>query len=380
MLGELKEQEMKKERKKIILTGGHAATTALATMEELKISTKFRWELIWVGAKYAFEGKDILNIEFKVFPKHDIKCIPIVAGKLQRRISLYTLPAFFRLPIGFLMAFLILVREKPDIILSFGGYAAVPVVIVGWILRIPIVIQEQIMTAGMANKLTSRYAKKIAVARRESIEFFPKEKTVLTGNPVMKSIIQVKPKFQLERNKKPVVFVMGGSRGSHTLNSIISEGLERLLTEYKLIHVTGDLDYKELTEKRHNLSFDLRKDYKIYDFVDPMKIADLYNLSDIVIGRGGANSVSEIMLTARPAILVPIPKTWNDEQNKNANYARESGIARVIPQSKLTPERLLKDLFQIRKNWEKMVRQVVGMKLIDREAAERLVDILEECV
>ena len=170
-------QKLSKDQKnkKIVLTGGHAATTAIAVIEELlrrKESGVFN-EIYWIGAKYALEGRKIRTLESTTIPKLGVRSFNIISGRIQKRFSVWTIPSLFKIPIGFFHALYILAKIKPNLILSFGGYSAFPVVVVGKMMNIPIVIHEQTMVYGLANKISSSLATKVTLARKESLEFFP---------------------------------------------------------------------------------------------------------------------------------------------------------------------------------------------------------------
>ena len=182
---------------KVLMTGGHAGTTAIATVQEFnsrnktprsdnRTSTKIHWKQYWVGASQALEGKTIPTIESSALPKLGVECHTIISGKLQRRLSLWTLPSLIRVPLGFFHALLLLTSIKPDVVLSFGGFVALPVVVAAKILGIPIILHEQTVAVGLANKLSSPFAEIVTLARPESKKYFTKKKTVLIGNPLMR--------------------------------------------------------------------------------------------------------------------------------------------------------------------------------------------------
>jgi UDP-N-acetylglucosamine--N-acetylmuramyl-(pentapeptide) pyrophosphoryl-undecaprenol N-acetylglucosamine transferase len=361
-------------RKKVVLTGGHAATTALATIQKLLESNKeIDWDITWIGAREAFEGKKIAPSDFKIFSKRDIKYVPLVSGRIQRRFSRWTIFSILKIPLSFIHSFSVLVRIRPNVIVSFGGFVSFPVVVNGWIMRIPIIIHEQTMTAGLANKITSVFADKIALSRLESKKYFPKKKVVITGNPVLKEICGIKSK---KASKSKTIFVTGGSRGSRFINELIADSLKLLLNNYRVLHQTGELDYKKLRK----LSKFYGRGYEVYSYIDPSKMWKFYTKADVIIARSGANNVSEIMIAKRPSILIPIPWTYNNEQQKNAEYAKEYGIARILKQKDTTPNKLYKEVLSLFNDWDMIVKKVKKRKSPDRHAAKRLADIIKESV
>lgn len=358
---------MQKENKKIVLTGGHAATTAIATIEELiRRDTGNNLEIYWIGAERAVEGCDAKTLEAEVLPKMGVYFKPIPAGRIQRRFTLYTIPSILKIPFGFISAFILLLKIKPNVILSFGGFASYPVVFCGWLLGIPVILHEQTSRIGRANKFSLPFAKKIAISRESTKEFIKGNEWVLTGNPVMSQIMQVEPKTSLP--EKPTLFIMGGSRGSQTINENIKPIIGQLVKSFSVIHQTGPLDFEEFKK--------LEKDgYQVFDRIDPMSLDNVYREADLMITRAGANTVSEILIIGRPTILIPIPWSYMNEQYENAKYLESIGLGQIIEQDKLTPEILLEKIIDLKNNWAKIEKKVDSP---DRNAAEKLVSLLED--
>jgi len=368
------QQKLKKERteelknKKILLTGGHAATTALSTIEELIRRKKdANWNLIWIGSKKAIEGKRIQSLESQVFTKMGLKTYSIISGRLQRKFTLWTIPSLIKVPFGFINAFLLILKLRPKVVVSFGGYAALPVVFSSWLLRVPVVIHEQTAAIGLANKLSLPFADKICLGREESRKFCHKKNCILVGNPIMTQIAEIETKEKI--GNPPTVFITLGSRGSQIVNKIIYEILDILLKKYRVVHITGETDFDKFAKVQN-------KNYEVYPTVDPLAIDNLYRQADIVVARAGANTVSEIIVTGRPALLIPIPWSYLDEQKKNALVAQEIGIARILEQSKLSGETMLSEINSLIEDWPNMIKKAKQKDndILDREASRRLVD------
>lgn len=357
-----------KKNNTILITGGHAGTTALATILELQKKND-TLNIIWTGAKYAHSGKKKKTLEFNIFPKYKIKCVPLISGKLQSKFTRHTIPMALKLPLGFIHALQILLKTKPKVVLSFGGFAAVPIVFWAWVLRKPVIIHEQTVVLGQANRVTSHFAKIIAVARKSSLKYTKyKNKVKVVGNPILPQIAAVEPKKSLP--KRPTIYITGGSRGSQILNIALAESLDTLLKDFDIIHQTGELDFSNFEKFKS-------KNYTPKAFFDPMKVYKIYEKADIVVGRSGANTVSEILTTGRPAIFIPIPWTKYDEQTKNAALAQNIGLATILPQSELSSKSLVESINQIRKNWKKMVKSAHSRDaLYDEEASTKLSEIV----
>lgn len=339
--------------KKIILTGagGHFAT-AQGVVEELK---KKNWEIYWVGAERPFET--------------DVPFFAIKTGKLQRGRPLETFFSLLKLPVGFLQSLLVVLRIRPNVVLSFGSYASIPVSFTCWVVGIPVVVHEQTTTSGFANRLLSAVAKKVAISYPESRKDFPRDKVVLTGNPVRKGIFEAAKK---RKGGKTVIYITGGSRGSQIINKVVFKALPQLLKLGKVYHQTGPLDFPT-AEK-------LRRKYAGYipgpNFL-PEEVEKIYREATLVISRAGANTVSELEILGIPAILIPIPWAEKDEQRKNTQILVRQGTGLVLEQEELSEKALLKTVKEILQNLQRFKRK--GEALLAREdAARKLVKLVDE--
>lgn len=375
----LKKQNRKFGKKvRVLLTSGHAAATAYAVIEELKSRKNIVWEIYFIGASKAIEGKKISTLEFMTLPKLGVTSYPLFTGRIQRRFSFWTIPSLIKIPFGLIHALFLVFKIKPEITLSFGGYAAFPVVLASWLSGVPVVVHEQTVAAGRANRLSSIFAKQVAMARLESQSFFPRAKSVEVGNPVSKEVAKIEPKISL--GEPPVIFITGGSRGSMVINDLLQKILERLLANFYVIHQTGVYQLGKFTEIKRSLNKNLAGRYQVYGSIEPWNWGQILEKADIIISRAGANVVSEIMVIKRPAILIPLPFTYQDEQTKNALYAQNFGIASVLTQDSLTSDKMLKQIYEVRANWYKIIEKVRKKVSPDRQAAAKLVDIVEKFI
>lgn len=364
---------------KILVIGAHF-TPAVATIEQLK---KFEQvNIVYVGRKTTLEGDKALSVESQVLPKLGVKFRSIVAGRIQREFSLYTIPSLLKIPIGFLQAFFIILSEKPDVILSFGGYVAAPLVFAGWLFSIPIIIHEQTLVSGLANKFSSLFADKIALSFEGT---FTSEKVVVTGNPIRSKVIN-NPKgvkltpgshldFRPSKGGTPKgglsrILIMGGNQGSHILNLAVEECLDKLLKIAYLYHQTGSSKYQDFERlgqlgrlgklgERYQVKKWIGKDY-----------GRVLQQADLVVCRAGINTLSELAYLGKPALLIPIP---GKEQRENAKYFEEAGLAQVLPQSKLSGETLITQVKLMLDNLDNLQEKAKAVKkVIIPDAAKRL--------
>lgn len=341
--------------KKVLLTGGHAATTAISVIEELiRRYGKEGIDISWIGPRFPIEGKEISGLELKIFPELGVKSYLLNAGRLQRKFTRYTISSLFKLPIGFIQAIYYIFKIKPEVTLSFGGFAGFPVVLASWLFGVPVLIHEQTLGMGLANKLSSFFAKEILLAK-------------VVGNPVMTQICEVETKTKL--GDPPAIFVMGGSRGSERINNALFSVMDKILEKYRVIHITGEADFRRFESIKN-------KNYRCFSFVSPLQIDNLYRECDIVVSRSGANTVSELMIVKRPAILIPIPWSHLNEQEENAKLAEVFGIARILKQEDLSGERLLKEIQEIIKDWDEIVSLIKSKHSGDVSASSKVVDVL----
>lgn len=352
---------------KIVLTGGHAATPGLAVIEKLReIHSDKKLNIYWIGSKKAVEGSNAKTLEYKIFPRLGVNFISLTTGKIQTKLTRYTISSLLKIPIGFVQSLFILLTINPKVVFSFGGYASFPVVFWAWVFRIPVILHEQTAVAGRASRASSFFSTKIALAREESSPFFPKSKIAITGNPVIEEIFDVKPK--IHPSSLRTILVMGGSRGSEFINEEIVKVLPTLVKKYNIVHITGESHYDKI--KNHE-----SKGYKVVNSVDPLEMPTYYQNSDLIISRSGANTVAEIIATKRPSILIPLPRTYMNEQVENAKYAQKFGIAEVMLEKEVNPNSLIAKIDEMFKNWEK-IQSIVSNKVSpDINATKKIVDL-----
>ena len=270
------------------------------------------------------------------------------------------------MPLGFFQALGILSRERPQAVLSFGSYVAVPVVLAAWILGVPVITHEQTLKSGLSNKVIARFAKKVAVSWQDSLSHFPKSKAVLVGNPIRPEVLNIDRK----RVSRPTIYITGGNQGAHVLNEMVLEILKELLEKYQVIHQTGgsavNKDYETLNAFAAQLPTRLRSRYQLAKWFDTEVVIDIFSRASILVGRSGANTVFETMALGIPAVFVPLPIAAGDEQTKNAQLMEEFGAALILPQERLTPKRLLAAINLIVDNYKKYYDNITHQRVIKK--------------
>lgn len=319
---------------KLLITGGHLAP-ALALIEELEVEKK-EIDVIFVGRKYPTDKEKTLSLEYREISKRNLTFVSIEAGRLNRIISISSLISFIRIPFGFIQAFFIINRYRPDKIMSFGGYLSLPVVFWGYLFKIPIFTHEQTIKPGLANRLISFFAKKIFVSFEDVKNNFPVKKTLVSGNPVKPSIFKINKKpFEIKKNY-PVIYITGGSLGSHSINLHIKKIISQLLNYYIVIHQVGDTkeyhDYEDLIFMKNKLPKELQTRYFLVKHFFDDEIGYVYNEADLVIGRAGANTFFELLALNKPALFIPLPWSSGREQQHHAEIFAKAGCGEIFHQ------------------------------------------------
>lgn len=362
---------IKRNPRKILLTGGHAATAAYATAEAIASKGYFK-EIFWVGTKTAIEGQNFQTLEAQILPPLGVTTYWIPGGRIQRKFTIWTIPSLIKIPLSFFVSLFLVIKIKPHVILSFGGGVSFPVILAGWLLGVPVVIHEQTASAGRANEIASPFARKIILSRTSSLDFFPMDKSIVIGNPVREEIVKIKPK---NLSSVKTILITGGSRGSIALNELVEPILGKLLSKYRIIHQTGPLDYEKFAKIKSELT--QSDNYEVYPSLDLDQMAKHYDLSDIVVARSGANTVSEIIIIGRPSVLVPIPWSYKNEQNLNAQYAEKLGLVKIVAQD-ADPSELYTTIENQAMNSKEILLNHQNFNSPDKFAAAKIATILEE--
>ncbi len=385
---------MAKLDKKIIVTGGgsgghaHTALSFIQYLEDNFDNTKE--QILYIGGNLAMEGeKKGKSIEEKLLEKTDLNYKIIRAGKLQRYFNIRTIYLLLRVFGGLKDSFKVLKKEKPDLIFSTGGYVTVPVCIAGWFLKKPIYVHEQTTTVGLANRISAKFAKKIFITFPESKKNLPQNKTIHTGNLIKKDLFNRKEsgetttvieKMKKEKKKLPIIYISGGSQGSHILNTTVKDMMTYLLEYYQIILQTGDNkvfnDYDNISKEKQKLSSKIRKRLYITKYINSEEIGYIYKNMDLFVGRSGANTVYELGLLKKLAILIPIPWTRDNEQQKNAELLENLNLAKIIPEGELTPDKLFIEINKIVKIKKKLDKNKIE-KIFTKEAGQKIIKEME---
>jgi UDP-N-acetylglucosamine--N-acetylmuramyl-(pentapeptide) pyrophosphoryl-undecaprenol N-acetylglucosamine transferase len=345
-------------------TGGHIFP-AIAIANALK-ALHSDIEFLFVGA----EGR----MEMEKVPAAGFKIEGLWISGLQRKLTLSNLLFPFKVLSSLMKAKKIFVTFQPDVAIGTGGYASGPMLQVAAKNGIPTVIQEQNSYPGITNKILGSKVSKVCVAYDGMERYFPKDKIVLTGNPVRKDITDLRDKrtealrfFELDENKK-VVLVIGGSLGARTINESIEKFLPDIAAaNIQLIWQTGKGYFTHAQDAVNKHS---GKGLKAFDFISKMDLA--YAAADIVISRAGAISLSELAVAGKACILVPSPNVAEDHQTKNA-MALVKNDAAIMVKDIESREKLGKELIALVNNGSQQKQLQDNIKKMARpDAAEKI--------
>ena len=267
---------------------------------------------------------------------------------------------------------------RPDIVLGVGGYASGAVVLTAWAMGYKTAIHEQNSFPGLSNRILGRFVDRIFISFENSAARFPRQKTVLTGNPVRKGLRRGPPAAPRPEKGEFTLFIFGGSQGAHRLNQAMEESLPHfrgMKAKMRIIHQTGDRDYEFVRKfyEREGVAAEVHR------FIHEMDQA--YEAADLILCRAGATTLFELMGMGKPAILVPYPYAANDHQTLNARALVDAGAALRVADAELNGETLSRMVDELRKDPERLKRMGERAAALARpRAAEQIAELCGQMV
>lgn len=306
--------------KKIVITGGGTGGhvfPALAIAEELRDRG---FEVLYVGTAKGFEAK--------VVPPKGFAFFTVKSGAVKNQSLLKVVSTLFQLAQGFLWSFRFLRKQKPAAVIGVGGYVSVPVVLAAFFARVPIYLQEQNASVGIANRVLGRLARHVFLGFGEAEAWFPKGRSAFTGNPIRRVFHD--PKLSQYDPQANRLLVVGGSQGARAINEVMADLLPELEKAYpgiRILHQTGVPDAESIRARYEKIS---PGKHTVVPFIDDMPTA--FASASMVVGRSGALTVSELIQTGRPSLFVPYPRKGQNDQTANAYMVEKAGGAKVVEQ------------------------------------------------
>lgn len=342
--------DSKKRKTRVLITGGgtgghlYPLIAVASEIRSIAIEERREIEIRYVGVSGSFRA---------LMEREGIFVRDIVSAKLRRYLSIENFFDVPKLCISFLQAVWFLFWYMPDVVFSKGGPGALPVVLAARWYRIPVVVHESDTVPGLSNRVTSKFAARIAISFESARAYFDDgEKVVLVGNPVRSALFMRDENDTKEHIKRfwgfdpklPLILILGGSQGAKRINSFILDILKDLLPFTQVLHQTGPTNYKdvlgEMSFLHDSLAPELQNRYKAVDYFDTdIKLALI--AADLVISRAGAGSIFELAAFHKPSILIPLPEAAGGHQAKNAYEYAAAGAALVVEESNLLPNMFL---------------------------------------
>lgn len=352
---------------KIILSGGGTLGSVMPLIAVAKYlkTMEPEVEFLWLGTKNGPEKK--------IVEESGIRFSPIFSGKFRRYMSWQNILDLFLIKLAVWQSFFIIIKEKPNLVVSAGGFVAAPVVWASWLWGAPVIIHQQDFRAGLANKLCAPFAKKITVAFEKSLEDYPKKKTVWIGNPARKlSCLAEKARKFFDVNKnKPVILILGGGTGAAGINKLILESLEKILKFAQVIHLTGSARTVLAGKNKDGPCIG----YHAYEFLTK-EMACAYAVADVVISRAGMGVLTELASLGKPAILIPLA----GHQEENAKYFVDKSAAIVLKERGLASEKLAEEIEKLIKDKKIQNKLSENIKKVfpvpPEKSAEKIADII----
>jgi UDP-N-acetylglucosamine--N-acetylmuramyl-(pentapeptide) pyrophosphoryl-undecaprenol N-acetylglucosamine transferase len=345
-------------------TGGHLYPGIAVAREILRRSPE---------AKVTFAGTT-RGLEARVIPREGFELDVIRSAGLKGKSMLSRARGAALLPLGFVDAWRIVSRRRPDIVIGVGGYSSGPVVLVASLRRIPTMVLEQNAVPGLTNRLLARRVRAAAVNFESTLSYFGKRGFV-AGNPVRAEFFGAgsnRSKFEVQSSKFDRVLILGGSQGAHAINMAMVEAAPRLVRArpgLEVVHQTGERDLAGVREAYERDGIGARAE----SFLD--LVAREMTAADLAICRAGATTLAELAAAGCPAVLVPFPAATDDHQRKNAQVLADAGAAVLLDQAGLTGERLADVAGSLLADRPKLAAMSAAMrKFAKPDAAARIAD------
>ncbi|WP_329254565.1 UDP-N-acetylglucosamine--N-acetylmuramyl-(pentapeptide) pyrophosphoryl-undecaprenol N-acetylglucosamine transferase [Streptomyces canus] len=366
-------------------TGGHTypALTAVRTLQDRLAVSGRRLETLWIGTEDGLEAR--------VAPAEGIAFTTVATGKIRRSsnplkmLSAANVRDMARVPLGVAQARKAISDFRPDVVLATGGYVAVPAGLAARLCRRPLVLHEQTVRLGLANRQLAGSATRIAVSSESTLALLSAEArsiAVVTGNPVRPQVLAGQGQKAVEAlglrgfdGRRPTVYVTGGAQGSQQINTVVAEVLPWLLEHANVVHQCGPDHVETLRQRAASLPAESAGRYYVSGFVGA-ELPDVLALADVVVSRSGAGTLAELTALGKAAVFIPLATSAGNEQVHNARHLQESGAA-VALEGEVTAQRMRDALGPLLADAH--LRQAMADRARAQgrpDAADRLVDVI----
>lgn len=362
-------------------TGGHVYP-ALAVARALAAEHGAR--ITWVGAAGSLEERTAAA--------NGIPFTAVATGKLRRAasplkmVTAANLRDLARVPLGVAQASRLLARTRPDAVLTTGGYVALPVGLAAKFTRRPLIVHEQTVRLGLANRLLARGRAVVAASAEPTLDLLAapvRRRAQVTGNPVRRELTDGNPGKAIAAlglsgfdHRMPTVYVTGGAQGAHQINELITDLLPWVLTRANVIHQCGTTDLARQRQAAAELPEHLRERYHLADFIGP-ELPDVLALANVLVSRAGAGTIAEITALGKSAVLIPLASSAGGEQEHNAAHLASQGAAAALLGGRVDTEALQDALDGLLADKAAREQMAANAKRAGRpDAADRLVEVV----
>jgi UDP-N-acetylglucosamine--N-acetylmuramyl-(pentapeptide) pyrophosphoryl-undecaprenol N-acetylglucosamine transferase len=343
-------------------TGGHLFP-AIAIAQEF-MARNFANHIIFLGT-----GKPI---EVSVLSQYGFVSKKISAEGIKGRGLFQQARAMLIMVRGVFQSIRVLKSDKPDLVVGMGSYSAVPVVLAAWLNHIPVMLCEQNVLPGIANRVLSMIADRVCISFKGTLGNLPQSKIKLTGNPVRREILQAERK-EKDLKEPFTILILGGSQGAHGINMAVIDALEifKKSEKYFFIHQTGEHDENivRTAYMKKQISCEVRAFFK--------DMKRIYEKADLVVCRAGATTVAEISALGKPAVFIPFPHAADNHQVLNARYFCEAGASEMISEKELTGKLLAEKIWNLAKDRPQLEKMTKISASLGRSDAA--INIVDEC-
>ena len=350
--------------KKIVLTGGGTLGHVTPHLSLIPHLLQAGYEIHYIGTEKGMEAEKIRSVPGVTY--HAVQ-----SGKLRRYFSWQNFIDPFKVIAGAFQSARLMVKIKPDVVFSKGGFVAVPVVFGAWLHRVPVVCHESDLTPGLANRLCAPFARKIATTFPECAQALG-PKAEMTGTPLRPELFRGSRARGLSLlgfdGSKPILLMMGGSSGAQAVNKALREALPRLTDKFDVAHICGKGNLDEALQGMSG--------YRQLEFLDA-ELPDALACADLVLSRAGSNALCEFQALCKPMLLVPYPKgASRGDQILNAQSLQKRGLARVLLQEDMTADTLVRALESTWADREQLTAALHAAPPAD--GTERVLEMIEE--
>ncbi len=333
-------------------------------------------EFLYVGTRQGLESD--------IIPKENIPFFALdLAGGFERHFTLSNFKRAANAILSVKKAMKVIKNFKPNVVVGTGGYVCGPILLAASLLKVPTLIQEQNVVAGITNKILSKFVTKIAVGCEVALKHFPEEKTIYTGNPIRSEVLKGTREEGLKHfnfvDELPVILISGGSRGARSINramiDVLINAAKNPTAQY--LHVTGKGEFDDVMNRLNEAGIDIKnfKNIRVEPYLYNMPQA--MAMSDLAIFRAGATGLAELTARGIPSILIPYPYAAENHQEYNAQALVDAGAARMILNQDLNSEILQKTIDELLKNPDELKKMSVASKNLGRpKAAEEISEMI----